>query len=153
MDKTSEGPKEQLQLKVVSERSVAEPGEEMPIEVTLANRGKSAVVVNSRLAMGYPDSTERELYCEIQEQDNGIYRGYQSFRVDYHRKSLSEKFFKKLEPGDSLRKTFDLQFWYRLTQPGVYKVRLIYDPEISPLYPEAARVVIASPPITITVRA
>ena len=96
--------------------------------MTLTNRGKSALVVNSRLAMGYPDSTERELYCEIQGQDQRKYTAYQAFTVDYHRKSLNEKFFTKLQPGESLRKTFDLQILYRLIQPDCM-VRLIYDPE------------------------
>jgi hypothetical protein len=73
--------------------------------------------------------------------------------VDYHRKPLSEKFFLKLQPGESLRKTFDLQAWYRLVQPGLYVVRMIYDPEPYPPHPDAVRGPIISPPITITVRA
>lgn len=153
MAKTREDAKEQLELKVVSERTVVQPGEETPIEVTLTNRGKSALVVNSRLAMGYPDSTERELYCEIQGQDQRKYTAYQAFTVDYHRKSLNEKFFTKLQPGESLRKTFDLQFWYRFIQPDLYMVRLIYDPEPYQLKLKATPGPITSLPITITVRA
>jgi hypothetical protein len=144
---------EQLELKISSAPALVQSGEETPIEVMLTNLGKSALVVNSRLGMGYPDSTERELYCEIQEEDMKRYMAYQAFSLDYHRKSLSEEFFPKLQPGESLRKTFDLQAWYRLIQPGVYVVRLVYDPEPYPPHPDAVRGPIISSSISITVRA
>lgn len=151
MGETREDAQEKLELKVVAERTIVQPGEETPIEVTLTNRGKSALVVNNRLAMGYSDSTERELYCEILGQNQRKYTAYQAFRVDYHRKSLNEKFFTKLQPGESLKKTFDLQFWYRLIHPDVYMVRLIYNPEPYQLHLEATQGPISALPITIMV--
>lgn len=151
MGKTQEDVQEKLELKVVAEQTIVQPGEETPIEVTLTNRGKSALVVNNRLAMGYPGSTERELYCEIQGQNQGKYMAYQAFMVDYHRKSLNENFFTKLRPEESLRKTFDLQFWYRLIHPDVYRIRLIYNPEPHPSRLEAIRGPINALPIKIIV--
>ena len=71
--------------------------------------------------------------------------------MDYHRKSLNEKFFTKLQPGESLKKTFDLQFWYRLIHPDVYMVRLIYNPEPYQLHLEATQGPISALPITIMV--
>lgn len=153
MCKTAEDGVEQLKLEILSAPTVVQPGEDTPIEVALTNRDQSALTLNSRLGMGYPDSTERELYCEIQTEDQKKYLDYHSFAVDYHRKSLSDEFFTKLQPGESLRKTFDLQAWYHLIEPGVYTVRLIYDPEFYAPYPNAVRGPIISPPIEIRVRA
>jgi hypothetical protein len=153
MSKTREEAREQLELKGLCSRLVVRSGEETPIEVTLTNQGESVLVVNSRLGMGYPDSTERELYCEIQSQDGEEYLNYHAFRVDYHRKALNEKFYRKLRPGESLRKTLDLQFWYRLREAGTYTVRVVYDPEPYPSQPDAVRGPITAPPITITVHA
>jgi hypothetical protein len=143
----------QLELEVLSAPAIVQSGEETPIEIALNNRGESALVVNRRLGMGYPDSTERDLYCEIQTEDGQRYLAYQAYAVDYHRKSLSEDFFPTLQPGESLRKVFDLQAWYRLLQPGVYVVRLIYAPEPYPPYPDAVRGPIISSPLSITVHA
>ena len=152
MSKTREDTVEHLELEVVSAPTVVQPGEGTPIEVALTNRGKSALVVNSRLGMGYPDSTERDLYFEIQAEDRRSTWRIKHLLLIATRKSLSEEFFAELQPGESLRKTFDLQAWYRLIQAGVYVVRLIYDPESYPPHSDAVRGPIISAPITITVR-
>ncbi len=126
----------QVTLAVLLERNVVRPGEETPIEAILTNRGESTVVLNSRLGMGYSDSAERELYCEIRAGQQP-YFGYEPFIMDYHRKELDEQFFPQLAPGESLRKTYDLQRWYRLLQPGDYSVRVVYDPALYAPHPEA----------------
>jgi hypothetical protein len=141
----------QVELAVLVEGSVVRPGAETPIAVTLTNRGAATVVLNSRLGMGYPESTERDLYCEIRAGQQP-YLGYQAFMMDYHRKELSEQFFRRLDPGESLRKTFDLQEWYHLG-PGEYVVRVVYDPEHYAPHPEAVAGPIPSQAVTITVRA
>jgi hypothetical protein len=141
----------QVELAVWVERNVVRPGEETPIEVTLTNRGDSPVVLNSRLGMGYPEFADRDLYCEIRTGQQP-YLGYQAFMMDYHRKELGEQFFRRIEPGESLRKTFDLQEWYRLVQPGDYVVWMVYDPERYAPHPEAVAGPIPSQAVTITVR-
>ena len=81
----------------------------------------------------------------------GPYLNDRAFSIDYHRKALNEKFFPKLQPGGSLRKTFDLQFWHCLGEPGTDTVRLVCDPEPWRSQLDAVRGPITRPPITITV--
>lgn len=142
-----------LGLSVLSAPEVVQPGEETPIEIALTNCSSSILPVNHRMGMGYADTAERDLYCEILTENGERYLGYQAFAMDYHRKPLSEAFISELGPGESLLKMFDLQAWYRLTEPGVYDVRVIYDPEPYAPHPDAVRGPIISPAITIQVRA
>lgn len=131
--------------------STATVGEAVQARVVLTNCGSAAIVVNGRLGMGYRDSDDRELYCEIYQEDQVEYLGYEAFRVDYRRKELDQSFFPTLEPDESIEASYDLNYWYRITEPGLYQVRVIYDPEPYPPIPEAAVGPIFSEPVTITI--
>src|SRR5258708_26004518 len=141
----------QLTLRVHSEQDVVQLGESIPLEVELVNRGQTELVVNSRLSMGYPDSLDRELYCEILHNGQ-TYTDYRRYVIDYRRKPLTEEFFKKLRPGQGVSTVFDLQEWYHLTEPGVFQVRLVYAPEAHALKRGAVSDKIVSEWVALTVR-
>ena len=152
MTNTNNFGKQHLELKLLLSESTATPGMTIQADVQLTNRGDSTMIVNTRLGMGYPESDDRELYCQIQLQSGEDYLGYQAFQVDYQRKALDRESFRALKPGDTIRATFDLQFWYRLTQPGEYQIRVVYEPEPFPAEPELALGPVSSPPVAFTVQ-
>ena len=119
----------QLVLKARLAHTMVTLGEPIPVEVELVNQSQTELVVNSRFGMGYPDSLDRELYCEIQLESGESYTGYHSYMVDYRRKALGDHFFTTLSPGESVSSSFDLHQWYHIVQPGVYQIRVVYDPE------------------------
>lgn len=152
MTNTNNFGEQHLELKLLLSESTATPGMTIQADVQLTNRGDSTMIVNTRLGMGYPESDDRELYCQIQLQSGEDYLGYQAFQVDYQRKALDRESFRALKPGDTIRATFDLQFWYRLTQPGEYQIRVVYEPEPFPAEPELALGTVSSLPVAFTVQ-
>ena len=139
-----------LVLSVHAQRALVQPGDAVPLEVALDNRGPSELVVNARLGMGYPDSADRELYCEIL-RDGEPYTDYRRYVVDYRRKPLDEASFEKLRPGQRVTSKFDLQYWYHLDGPGQYQVRVVYEPGRHASHPEAFSDRVVSEAITLTV--
>jgi hypothetical protein len=142
-----------LVLKAHLKQSTVTLGDAIPVEIELVNQGKGSLTVNARFGVGYPDSLERDLYCEIQSPDNHPYTGYQSHMLDYRRKALDDHFFASLAPGKSVSSSFDLQEWYPILEAGVYQIRVIYDPEAYSEKPNALAGKVASNTITLTVQA
>ena len=118
-----------LELKISLYPDRAALGARLVTEVLLRNVGDDPLLVNARFSLGYPDTAERDLYCEILRVSGERYFDYRRFQVDYHAQSLSRETFATLRPGDELRTSFELQKWYPITEPGVYCVRVIYEPE------------------------
>ena len=142
----------QLMLKISLQRSTVRLGEPVPVVVELVNQSQTEIVVNSRMGMGYPDSLDRELYCEILQEDGDAYMDYQAYMIDYRRKALGDAFFTTLAPGEGVASTFDLHQWYHLVRPGVYQIRVVYAPEPYEPRPEAVVDRIVSAPLTLTVQ-
>lgn len=124
-------------------------GEEIPAQVRLVNHGRQATRVNSRLGMAYPDTDDRELYCLIRNEAGDEYTDYRRFQMDYRRKPLEEDHFPYLKPGESLKVTFNLQEWYRLTRPGIYQVQVVYHPEEHELLSDSELHPVTSAPVSI----
>ena len=142
----------QLGLKVNFKHTRVKLGEPVPAEVELVNQSPTKLLVNSRLGMGYPDSLDRELYCDILLENGEPYTGYHAYMLDYRRKPLADRFFTTLSPGESVSSSFDLHEWYHLVQPGIYRIRVVYDPATFATKPEAVSETIISAPITLTVQ-
>lgn len=140
-----------LALEIILPEHSVPMGSQIPTTVRLLNRGSEAVRVNSRLAIGYPDSEDRELYCRIWDEAGYEYTDYRRFQLDYRRKPLRPDHFPRLLPGESRESTFDLQEWYRLTRPGVYEVQVVYQPEKHKLLNEFERQPIHSTRVTVHV--
>ncbi len=138
-----------LELSLHPER--AAPGAQLVAEVVFRNAGDDPLVVNTRFSLGYPDTDERDLYCEILRGSGEQYCDYRRYQVDYHAQSLSRESFATLRPGDELRTSFELQKWYPITEPGVYCVRIIYEPEPYPPVPEAASGRFSTDPVRVTI--
>jgi hypothetical protein len=142
----------QLALSVHTHRDAVQLGHAVPVEVELRNLGHSALVVNARLGMGYPDSLDRDLYCEI-VRDGQPYTDYQRYIVDYRRKPLGESSFQTLLPGQHVGAEFDLQYWYHLSGAGEYRVRVVYVPGQHASQPAAFSERVVSDELTVTVSA
>ena len=140
-----------LRLTVHSKLEAVQLGESIPLAVELVNQSQIELVVNSRLGMGYPDSSDRELYCEI-VHNGKPYTDYRRYALDYRRKALTEAFVSTLLPGQTVSTVVDLQEWYHLTALGAYQVRVVYDPAMHAAKPGAVSEKVVSEPITISVR-
>ncbi len=114
-------------------------GEEIPVQVHLVNHGTQALRVNGRLAIAYPDTDDRELYCLIWNEAGEEYTDYRRFHLDYRRKPIEQDNLLFLNPGQSLESTFDLQEWYPLTRPETYQLQVVYHPEEHELLSSAER--------------
>jgi hypothetical protein len=142
-----------LVLKAHLKQATIKLSEAIPVEIELVNQGQVTLIVNARFGMGYPDSLDRDLYCEIQFQNNQLYTGYRSHMLDYRRKALADHFFTSLAPGESVSSSFDLQEWYPILDAGVYQIRVVYDPEPYPSIPNVVTEKVISNPLSLTVQA
>lgn len=84
-----------------------------PVTVTLINIGPAPVLVNRRMAPGYVDSDSREVYFDV----DGEYG-----RRKYERDAPAPDDFAPLAPGARISAAIDLLGWYRLREPGTYRV-------------------------------
>src|SRR5438067_603970 len=100
-----------LELKLILEPTTVKAGGKIDAQVLLTNWGAEPIVVNSRFSMGYPDTQDRDLYCQIFQENGTEYLGYQAYQVDYKAQELSPKFFPALQPGETIQATFDLHKW------------------------------------------
>lgn len=140
-----------LELRVAIKDTTVKLGEPIRLEIMLTNKSHAPVVVNARFSMGYPDTLDRDLYCEVFREDGGSYRDYEAFQVDYRSVDLTPALFPSLQPGETLQVTYDLQEWYPLTAPGQYTVRVVYEPTPFPGAANAVSGRVASALITINV--
>jgi hypothetical protein len=115
-----------------------------PVTVTLINTGSSPVLVNHRMAPGYVDSDSREVYFDV-DGDYG--------RCKYERNAPTVDDFGPLGAGARISAQIDLLGWYRLRQPGSYRVVAHYrcDEEWVDPPPGTFDGVVDSEPVTIRV--
>jgi hypothetical protein len=116
-----------------------------PVTITLINTGSSPVLVNHRMAPGYIDSDSREVYFDV----DGEYG-----RRKYERNPPSPDDFAPLAAGARISAQIDLLGWYRLRQPGSYRVVAHYrcDEEWVDPPPGTFAGVVSSDPVTIRVQ-
>lgn len=115
-----------------------------PVTVTLINTGPSPMLVNHRMAPGYVDSDSREVYFDV-DGDYG--------RCKYERNAPTLDDFRPLGAGARISAQIDLLGWYRLRQPGSYRVVAHYRCDEEWVDPPAGTFdgVVNSEPVTIRV--
>jgi hypothetical protein len=99
-------------------------GDEVVVEVVLANQGTTPVLVNGRMLMAPPDMPEpfREVTFEV----NGP-PGYVNRRlVHVNAGRPRPEQFVELAPGDHITKAFELTMLESMNLPGSYDVRATY---------------------------
>jgi hypothetical protein len=94
------------------------------IEAVLINNGDKAVLLNSRMAVGYENMPSRELYVKIVHDESNEVASYRE--VDINRDFSPPQDFRQLAPADSLKIIFDLFEFYQLTKPGKYRLTVYY---------------------------
>lgn len=105
------------------------------VEVTLTNQSSDPVLIVARLAVGYKDSTDRELFADVFQRGAGEVIS-KHVRL-YQRSPPGSQDYVSLAPGQSISTTFDLFRWYRLPGPGEYDLVVSYRADDSPDgYPE-----------------
>lgn len=140
---TGAGPTLRLELRVPD--GPLRRADPAPVSVTLINTGSSPVLVNHRMAPGYLDSDSREVYFDV----DGEYG-----RSKYERNAPTRADFAPLPAGARISTEIDLLGWYRLRQPGGYRVVAHYrcDEEWVDPPPGTFVGVVDSDPVTIRVQ-
>ena len=87
------------------------------VTVLLTNTGPEAVLINRRMSPGYEESFPREVYFEL-DADYG--------RLKYDRDISGGSDYRPLDPAATVSTTIDLLHWYRLTEPGSYRIIACY---------------------------
>jgi len=87
------------------------------ISVTLTNDGPEPVLVNRRMAPGYADSVSREIYFDL----NTSYG-----KQKYERDPAGPTDYLWLQASDSVSSSIDLLAWYRVRNPGTYRLTAHY---------------------------
>ncbi|WP_086669199.1 hypothetical protein [Lentzea kentuckyensis] len=115
------------------------------IRVTLVNTGTSPVVVAGRLAIGYADSTDREIYAVLRDPHTGAEVGGRAQL--YHRAPHSAADLWTLLPGQEIASVFHLDEWY--SRPaGDLELQVVYDPaEVAARFPDVSGASVVSEPV------
>lgn len=115
------------------------------VQVTLVNTGTSPVVVAGRLAIGYVDSTDREIYAVLRDPGTGAVVGRQAQL--YHRAPHSADDLRTLLPGQQIDSVFHLDEWY--SRPaGDLELHVVYDPAaVAARFPDVENVSVVSDPV------
>lgn len=115
---------ERLQLKLRVPDRLVPLGHEVVVEVVLANRGTTPVLVNGRMLMAPPDMPEP--FHEVTFEVNGP-PGYVNRRlVHVNAGRPRPEQFVELAPGDHLAKALELTSLESMNLPGSYDVRATY---------------------------
>jgi hypothetical protein len=88
----------------------SEPAE---VTVSVTNRGPEAVLINRRMSPGYEESFPREIYFELDAEYG---------RLKYDRDISDDSDYAPLDPDATVSTTIDLLHWYRITEPGSYRI-------------------------------
>ena len=97
----------------------------IPINVIIKNSSKKAVLVNTRLAVGYKNSISRELFAIIEDKKSGKLAEY--FEVDIDRDFSIASDYKWFKPNEEIKTVFDLKQYYPLSKAGTYSLILYYE--------------------------
>jgi hypothetical protein len=140
-----------LSVKVKPPAGPIHLGEPCLIEVTIRNMGKSRVLLNRRLAVGYGDNLSRELFFDLFDPVNG--QRVNVIQVDYSREFSPSTDYAYLGAGKSVSRVFDLFEWYAPAQPGTCQLIAHYQAD-EPLATTSENViqgVYSSDPISLVV--
>lgn len=100
-----------------------------PLQVTLTNNSAKSVKLISRMAMGYPDENNSELYVLITRPSTGEESGAEIEElkelVDFHAAPVTDVDFKWLNPGETMMVTIDLKEWYDIPT-GDMELQVVY---------------------------
>lgn len=97
------------------------------VEVTLINPLAEPVMINGRLAMGYKERPNRELFAEVFGRGGDAIVSKEA-RL-YQRDLPSDADYISLQPGESVSTKFDLFKWYTLASIGDYDLVVSYSPD------------------------
>ena len=115
--------------------------------VTLTNMGRAPVVVAGRLAIGYRDSTDREIYAVLSDPSSG--REVGTAAQLYHRAPHPAGQLRTLAPDESISTTVRVADWYN-HPAGELDLRVVYDPAaVASRFPRVADAVVVSEPIRV----
>ena len=87
------------------------------VTVTVTNSGPEAVLINQRMSPGYAESFPREVYFELDAEYG---------RLKYDRDISDDTDYRPLDPDATVSTTIDLLRWYRITEPGRYRIVACY---------------------------
>lgn len=113
-----------LELKIQLPNKPIYLSQNLPVKVSLFNKGHAPVVINSRLAVGYENSLSRELYADLKNLDTGQPAIYPATDINRDFPVVSD--YKPLLPGDSISVTFNLFEYYPIKKSGSYEIILHY---------------------------
>ena len=94
------------------------------VRVALVNTGPSSIIVSDRLAIGYENSTDRELWALLRDRQTGESVG--SPAQLYHRAPHSRDELLTLNPGREATTEFRLEDWYA-HPAGDLELVVVYD--------------------------
>lgn len=100
------------------------------VEVRLINQQAEPVLINKRLAMGYRNDLNRELFAEVFPRGGNDVISEEA--RDYQRNRPQATDYVWLQPGESVSTSFDLFRWYRLPGPGEYDLVVSYRADDAP---------------------
>lgn len=100
------------------------------VEVKLTNQQTEPVLINKRLAIGYRNSVDRELFAEVFPRGGDKVISRQA--AYYQRDPALASDYIWLQPGETVSTAFDLVDWYTLPGPGEYELVVSYQADDSP---------------------
>lgn len=117
------------------------------VRVALVNTGRSPVIVAGRMAIGYENSTDREIYAVLRNSLTGEDVGGPAQL--YHRAPHSADDLQTLNVGDQISTVFNLDDWY--THPaGELELQVVYDPSaVAKRFPSVENARVVSHPVRI----
>ena len=113
-----------LRVEAVPETNPNQRSRPATVAVTLTNQQAEPVLINKRLAIGYRNSLDRELFAEVFPR--GESDAVSKEARDYQRDAASPSDYVWLKRGESVFTTFDLFRWYTLPGPGEYDLVVNY---------------------------
>ncbi|HST83815.1 MAG TPA: hypothetical protein VLL08_18925 [Kineosporiaceae bacterium] len=117
------------------------------VRVALINTSRFPVIVAGRLAIGYEDSSDREIYAVLHDRPTGEIVGGPAQL--YHRAPHSADDLRTLDQGDQTSTEFNLDDWY--THPaGDLDLQVVYDPSaVAQRFPGVESAQVFSDPVRI----
>jgi hypothetical protein len=128
-----------LTLEISVRNPPAKLGVPCTIDVVLRNSGQDPVAINPRLAVGYRDGLDREIFADLTDAATGRRAGY--YEADINRMFAPPIRFTALLPGDSVNTSFDLFEYYNPGKPAKYRLTVFYQADApgTELPPDALR--------------
>jgi hypothetical protein len=119
-----------LRVEAVPETNPNQRSRPATVAVKLTNQHAEPVLVNKRLAMGYRNSLDRELFAEVFPRGGNDVISKEA--RDYQRDPPAATDYVWLQPGESVSTSFNLFRWYTLPGPGEYDLVVNYRGDDAP---------------------